>query len=80
MTSFTATSITTMAAIIADAKEKGFMVISGRPVGGTSYYAFYSIKRNDLFDQIDDCYFSAYINNNGTVVYKPYDEKDYYKA
>jgi hypothetical protein len=76
--SITATSIKTMSAIIEDVQSKGYTVISGRQI--VDAYAFYSIKRDDLFDEIIDCYFSAYINNNGTVVYKPYDEKDYYKA
>lgn len=80
MTSFTATSITNMAKIIGDAKEKGYMVISGRPIGGTSSYAFYSIKRDDLFDKINDCYFQAYINDYGTVIYNPYDEKSFFNG
>lgn len=74
----THSAIINMAKIIADAESKGYIVISGRPTIVATTYAFYSIKKDELFDEIEDCYFKAYINNNGVVIYKPLDADAYH--
>ena len=79
--SMTSTSITNMARIIEDAQRQGYTVVSGKKwdVGASRLtYAFYALKRHDLYDTVDDCYFTARLSHYGSVIYKPLTNKEYH--
>ena len=78
-TSVTRTSIMRMARIINDATEKGYTVVSARPLRSTDLtYAFYSLQGRDIFGDIQECYFTAYINDYDTVIYKPLSATEFF--
>ena len=77
-TSVTRTSIMRMARIINDATEKGYTVVSARPMRADLTYAFYSLQGRDIFGNIQECYFTAYINDYDTVIYKPLSATEFF--
>lgn len=79
--SITSTSITNMARIISDAERQGYTIISCKNWNSGDAdltYAFYALKRHDLYDTVDDCYFTARFNDYGSIVYKPLTSEEYF--
>ena len=83
-TTLCAAHIEQMADIIKDIEKRGFTTISGRVLVNTmdkTVYAFYAIKRNELTEELDDCFFSAeYKDDLVSIRYKPIEDGEYFNV
>lgn len=79
-TYMTASRIDALHDILEDVRAKGFVPISGSADGeeyDSTVYAIYALKKHALTREIEDCYFTARLKDDGQIRYTPISESEY---